>query len=109
MLVHQIESELHKRLGNIQANFDTTINFQDSELVRQVFKDPYKLDVRHGALFYILGLTKGILERKYPSQPVHLESKGEGESSILVKRCLEIKCSNQRVARLVGYGESYTA
>jgi hypothetical protein len=76
---------------------------------QSLVKDPYIFEVRHGTLYYILGLTKGILERKYTSQPVHLESKGEGESSILVKRCLEIKCSNQRVARLVRYGESYTA
>ncbi|MBN9386373.1 MAG: hypothetical protein J0H74_36785, partial [Chitinophagaceae bacterium] len=58
-----------------------------------LLKDPFVLEVRRGTLYYILGSTKGILERKYPSQPVYLEPKGEGENSILVKRYLEIKCS----------------
>jgi predicted nuclease of restriction endonuclease-like (RecB) superfamily len=44
VMVHQIESELHKRQGKIQSNFETTIAPHNSELVQQVFKDPYKFE-----------------------------------------------------------------
>lgn len=44
VMVHQIESELHKRQGKIQSNFETAIAPPNSELVRQVFKDPYKFE-----------------------------------------------------------------
>lgn len=43
-LVHQIESQLHKRQGSLQTNFKTTIDLKDQEAICQVFKDPYKLD-----------------------------------------------------------------
>jgi predicted nuclease of restriction endonuclease-like (RecB) superfamily len=44
VMVHQIEGELHKRQGNISSNFQQTIAPPNSELVKQVFKDPYKFD-----------------------------------------------------------------
>ncbi|MDT3694981.1 MAG: PDDEXK nuclease domain-containing protein [Ignavibacterium sp.] len=44
VMIHQIESELHKRQGKIQTNFVTTIAPSNSELVQQVFKDPYKFE-----------------------------------------------------------------
>jgi len=44
VMVHQIEAELHKRQGKIQSNFEQAIAPPDSELVQQVFKDPYKFD-----------------------------------------------------------------
>ena len=69
-------------------------------------KDPYIFEVRHGTLYYILGSAKGLLKRTYPSQPVYLDPKGKGESSILVKRSLEIKYANQSSARLVWQAES---
>lgn len=42
VMIHQIESELHNRQGKIQSNFETAIAPPNSELVQQVFKDPYK-------------------------------------------------------------------
>lgn len=44
VMVHQIESELHKRQGKIISNFQNTIPPNHSELMQQVFKDPYKFD-----------------------------------------------------------------
>ena len=44
VMVHQIEMELYKRQGKIQSNFETAIAPPNSELVQQVFKDPYKFE-----------------------------------------------------------------
>jgi predicted nuclease of restriction endonuclease-like (RecB) superfamily len=44
VMVHQIESGLYQRQGNISSNFHSTIAPAQSELVRQIFKDPYKFD-----------------------------------------------------------------
>ena len=44
VMVHQIESGLHRRKGAISSNFQTTIAPGKSELVQQLFKDPYKFD-----------------------------------------------------------------
>ena len=44
VMVHQIESELYKRQGKMPSNFEQTIAPPGSELVRQVFKDPYKFE-----------------------------------------------------------------
>jgi len=43
-LVHQIESGLHKRQGALTHNFERTIQSYDSELTKQLFKDPYKFE-----------------------------------------------------------------
>jgi len=43
-MVHQIEGGLHNRKGKIVSNFKNTIAPQQSELVQQLFKDPYKFD-----------------------------------------------------------------
>ncbi len=44
VMVHQIESGLHNRQGQIISNFRNTIPTENSELVQQVFKDPYKFE-----------------------------------------------------------------
>jgi predicted nuclease of restriction endonuclease-like (RecB) superfamily len=44
VMVHQIESGLHKRQGKLITNFKNTIASEQSELVQQLFKDPYKFD-----------------------------------------------------------------
>ncbi|MBI2268783.1 MAG: DUF1016 domain-containing protein [Bacteroidetes bacterium] len=44
VMVHQIEAGLHKRQGKIASNFKNTITPGQSELVQQLFKDPYKFD-----------------------------------------------------------------
>ena len=42
VMVHQIEGGLHKRIGQLTHNFAATTD--QSELITQVFKDPYKFD-----------------------------------------------------------------
>jgi len=44
VLVHQIESRLYKRQGKAITNFDRTLPAPQSELARQVLKDPYVFD-----------------------------------------------------------------
>ena len=44
VLVHQIESGLYQRQGKAIANFDRTLPAPQSELARQILKDPYSFD-----------------------------------------------------------------
>jgi predicted nuclease of restriction endonuclease-like (RecB) superfamily len=44
VLVHQIESCLFERQGRAQVNFDRTLPAPQSELARQILKDPYNFD-----------------------------------------------------------------
>ncbi|MBI4828886.1 MAG: DUF1016 domain-containing protein [Nitrospinae bacterium] len=44
VLVHQIESGLHKRQGEAVSNFDRALPAPQSELARQILKDPYVFD-----------------------------------------------------------------
>lgn len=44
ILVIQIESQAHLRLGKAQNNFPTTLPSADSDMAVQVFKDPYLFD-----------------------------------------------------------------
>jgi len=44
ILVHQIESGLYKRQGKAVSNFDKALPAPQSELARQIFKDPYVFD-----------------------------------------------------------------
>lgn len=44
VLVHQIESNLHKRIGQIANNFDVALPPSDSDMANQIFKDPYVFD-----------------------------------------------------------------
>ena len=44
VMVHQIESGLHKRQGALTNNFKLTLPAYDSELATQLFKDPYQFE-----------------------------------------------------------------
>lgn len=44
ILVHQIESQLHKRIGQTANNFEIALPPSDSDMVNQIFKDPYVFD-----------------------------------------------------------------
>lgn len=44
VLVHQIETQLHKRSGSAVTNFDKTLPSPQSELAQQITKDPYTFD-----------------------------------------------------------------
>jgi len=47
VMVHQIEGDLYKRIGQLSHNFKETVLTEQSELVQQIFKDPYKFDFIH--------------------------------------------------------------
>lgn len=44
VLLNQIDSDLYQRHGKLQHNFNTTLPHLDSDLARDLFKDPYKFD-----------------------------------------------------------------
>jgi predicted nuclease of restriction endonuclease-like (RecB) superfamily len=44
ILVHQIDTRLHLRIGEAQTNFARTLPPPQSELAQQVLKDPYTFD-----------------------------------------------------------------
>ena len=44
ILVHQIESRLHERLGSAQTNFERTLPTPQSDLAQNLLKDPYNFD-----------------------------------------------------------------
>jgi predicted nuclease of restriction endonuclease-like (RecB) superfamily len=44
VLVFQIESSLHKRMGKTANNFAVALPPQDSDMANQIFKDPYIFD-----------------------------------------------------------------
>lgn len=56
VLLNQIMSHLHRRLGAAPSNFSRTLPAPESELVQQITKDPYNLE--------FLGLGAEVAERK---------------------------------------------
>lgn len=44
VLVHQIESGLHRRQGKALTNFDRSLPSSQSELAQEITKDPYNFD-----------------------------------------------------------------
>lgn len=44
VMVHQIDTDLYHRQGQAVTNFDRTLPTPDSDLARQILKDPYNFD-----------------------------------------------------------------
>ncbi len=44
VLVHQVESELYKRKGKAVTNFETTLPKPQSDLAKELLKNPYQFD-----------------------------------------------------------------
>ena len=66
ILVTQIETQLHKRIGQTANNFEITLPPDDSDMANQIFKDPY--------LFDFLGTAEVRKEAELESKLVeHLE------------------------------------
>lgn len=66
ILLMQIESAAHLRLGNVTSNFSLRLPTPDSDLVQQTLKDPY--------LFDFLTLSTGFHERELEAGLIaHLE------------------------------------
>jgi predicted nuclease of restriction endonuclease-like (RecB) superfamily len=62
VLVHQIESKLHKRQGKAITNFKTALPKAQSDLAQQLVKDPYNFD--------FLSLTQEAQEKDLESELV---------------------------------------
>jgi predicted nuclease of restriction endonuclease-like (RecB) superfamily len=63
VLVHQIESALHRRQGKAITNFDRALPPSQSDLVQEVTKDPYNFDsLMLGAEAHERDLERGLLE-----------------------------------------------
>ena len=56
VLVHQIESDLYRRQGQAITNFDQALPAPQSDLARELLKDPYTFD--------FLGLADAVRERE---------------------------------------------
>jgi predicted nuclease of restriction endonuclease-like (RecB) superfamily len=56
VLVHQIESDLYRRMGGAITNFDRALPPPQSDLATQLLKDPYHLD--------FLNVTSSVQERE---------------------------------------------
>ncbi len=66
ILVFQIESQLHKRIGKTANNFEVAMVPADSDMARQIFKDPY--------IFDFLGTADTRRERELENRLIeHLE------------------------------------
>jgi predicted nuclease of restriction endonuclease-like (RecB) superfamily len=63
VLVHQIETGLHKRSGKAITNFDKTLPPPQSDLAQQITKDPYAFDfLTLGEDVHERELERGLLE-----------------------------------------------
>lgn len=62
VMVHQIESGLFHRQGSAITNFNTALLPQQSDLAREVFKDPYKFDfLRLSETYFEKDLEDGLV------------------------------------------------
>jgi predicted nuclease of restriction endonuclease-like (RecB) superfamily len=63
VMVHQIDTGLYHRRGQAITNFDRTLPAPDSDLVRQLLKDPYHFDfLSLGPEAHERDLERGLLE-----------------------------------------------
>ena len=63
ILVHQIDTRLHERLGAAQSNFARTLPAPQSELAQQLLKDPYTFDfLSLGAEAHERDLERALIE-----------------------------------------------
>jgi len=97
VLVTQIESGLHRRVGGTVNNFALTLPPEDSDLAEQVFKDPYLelklvveyalrgLDTPMGVAEWTTRLTEELPEELKGSLPtieeIEAEFSGEGDAT----------------------------
>ena len=105
VLSHQIESGLYQRQGSAITNFDTTLPAPQSDLARQILKDPYTFDflqisderqereLEQGLIDQIqrflleLGMGFAFVGRQY-----HLEVEGEDFYLDLLFYHLHLRC-----------------
>ena len=90
VLIHQIESGLYNRQGKAVSNFNQTLPAPQSDLAKEILKDPYKFDFLNLSAEYfekdledalVNHITKFLLELgagfSYVGRQYHLEIGGE--------------------------------
>jgi predicted nuclease of restriction endonuclease-like (RecB) superfamily len=105
VLMHQIESSLYKRKGVAVTNFHTTLPKHQSDLAKELLKDPYKFDFLSLGEEYlerdlenalIEHITKFLLELgagfSYVGRQYHLEVGGEDFYIDLLFYHLKLRC-----------------
>jgi predicted nuclease of restriction endonuclease-like (RecB) superfamily len=105
VLVHQLESGLYKRKGAAVTNFHATLPKPQSDLARELLKDPYKFDFLSLGEEYlekdlenalIEHITKFLLELgagfSYVGRQYHLEVGGEDFYIDLLFYHLKLRC-----------------
>lgn len=105
VLVHQIESGLYKRKGAAITNFETTLPKPQSDLAKELLKDPYKFDFLGLGEEYkerdlenalVDHITKFLLELgagfAYVGRQYHLEVGGEDFYMDLLFYHLKLHC-----------------
>ncbi|WP_132051565.1 PDDEXK nuclease domain-containing protein [Pseudocnuella soli] len=105
VLVHQIESGLYRRKGNAVTNFATTLPQPQSDLAKELMKDPYKFDFLSLGEAYkekdlenalVEHITKFLLELgagfSYVGRQYHLEVGGEDFYIDLLFYHLKLRC-----------------
>ena len=105
VLVHQIESGLYKRKGAAVTNFQATLPAPQSDLARELLKDPYKFDFLSLGDEYlekdledalVMHITKFLLELgtgfSYVGRQYHLEIGGEDFYIDLLFYHLKLRC-----------------
>lgn len=72
ILVHQIESGLHRRQGKALTNFARTLPAPRSELAQEIIKDPYSFDfLAIGPAMSERELEQGLLEHLRSSTTIY--------------------------------------
>lgn len=105
VLVHQIEGKLYKRKGAAVTNFEATLPAPQSDLARELLKDPYKFDFLSLGTEYVekdledalvTHITKFLLELgagfSYVGRQYHLEVGGEDFYIDLLFYHLKLRC-----------------
>lgn len=105
VLVHKIESGLYKRKGKAITNFEATLPAPQSDLAKELLKDPYKFDFLSLGKEYlekdledalVTHITKFLLELgsgfSYVGRQYHLEVGGEDFYIDLLFYHLKLRC-----------------
>lgn len=105
MLIHWIESDLHKRQGTAVTNFKTALPAPQSDLAQQIIKDPYNFDFltlapdaaeRELELALVDQITRFLIELgagfAFVGRQVPLEVEGQDFSLDLLFYHLHLRC-----------------
>ena len=76
VLTMQIETDLYQRQGSAVTNFERTLPKPQSDLARQMLKDPYSFEVRHHTWIASLFQT-GVVQANVQRSAIRVQAKPE--------------------------------